>query len=306
MHYTVGATRGKTAVVCRLGLRRSPLENKPSSHSHPARPWPGSPGGSGLTPTRGPPHLPLVREGRPLLLSGTLSQGAAQPVCQGIGVLEAPHAGSPPQPRWALWRLFPQGPEAPNFPIPPPPPAHFGLARRLQRGGVQASPLAALRGGPGGGETRTGHGWAHARCRHRGRAQERTRPLRRLVARAAGSAISRSLSREPKRRETRKRRLSRRGGLGAIAVARGESGASRPRLPGGTGERDGRAGSGTGSGGAGPGLGLKRRWRGHRPSCFPAAMSRVRPPPGCEGGPEVTPGPAGPWRCARCLRVTVG
>lgn len=268
------------------------MENKPSSHSHPARPWPGSPGGSGLTPTRGPPHLPLEREGRPLLLSGTLSQGPAQPVSQGIGALGAPHAGSPPQPRWALWRLFPQGEEAPNSIIPPPRPRGLDSPAACSAG----SPGEPISGTEGGDRrrrnpSRPGPGACALRA-PRPRAGTYPPPPPppsppRPVARAAGSAISRSLSREPKRRETRKRRPSRRGGLGAIAVARGESGASRPRLPGGTGERGGRAGSGTGAGtgagGAGLSLGLKGRRRGQRPSCFPAAMSRVRPPPGREG-----------------------
>lgn len=86
----------------------------------PCAPLAWEPGGLGPNPDRGPPHLPLVREGRPLLLSGTLCQGSAQPVSQGIGVLRTPHAGSPPQPRWALWRLFPQGAEAPSSLIAPP------------------------------------------------------------------------------------------------------------------------------------------------------------------------------------------
>lgn len=53
--------------------------------------------------------------------------------------------------------------------------------------GARASPLAALKGETGGGETRAGQGRARAHCGHRGRAQERTRLLLRPLPRPAPS-----------------------------------------------------------------------------------------------------------------------
>lgn len=126
--------------------------------------------GSGLTPTRGPPHLPLVREGRPLLLSGTLSQGPAQPVSQGIAVLGAPHAGSPAQPRRALWRLFPQGAEASSSLIPTPRPRTLD-SPAVCSAGSPGEPISGTAGEAGGGESRASQGRAHAQYGHRGHAQ---------------------------------------------------------------------------------------------------------------------------------------
>lgn len=236
-------------MVRSLGLRKSPCGTKPSPHSHPARPWPGSPGGSGLTRTRRPPHLPLVRAGRPLLLSGTLCQGSAQPVSQGIGVPGAPHAGSPPQPRWALWRLFLQGAEAPSSLIIPP------RSRSLD------SPAVSSAGGLG----------EPISCTVGGQEEEKHEPARAARMPSAGTAAARSTVPAPSPAPSRAppappslalSRESQSGARPGSAAPRGWGDSEPSRLRGARAARPGRGcrevpGSGTGGQAAGRALGTQ-------------------------------------------------
>lgn len=228
-----------------------------------------------------------------------------------MGVLGAPHAGSPPQPRWVLWRRFPQGAQARSSPLLPSLPRSLG-SPAIWSAESSGEPIILRGGGAGGGgeTSRAGLGACAVRAR-RQRAVTYPPPSPAPPRRAHRPLrhVSLSLARGKAARDPEAPALA----AGATRSYRGCAGRER-RVPAaaagryrGAGRADGQAGSATGSGtgseGAGLPLGFEGRRRGQRPSRSPgwAAMSRVRPPPGCEGAlrcPRAAPG------CGGVLPVT--